>query len=203
MFGNLIKLVLFAVIIASVALFARDRMNPPETAPETVSSASDDAASNEEAAPDSTPPESVDPPQPAVSQTASAPMGTGTTAVSETETGAGAPQPAPPSGAGTPPKPPEPAVATEASPPPTAAEIGPAAGMDGPMSSVPDTAPLSEQATEVMETQANDAAATLPVPAETEPAAPGEMAPLPPVHPGPDDTSLPSDPAPPQSPLTQ
>ena len=198
MFGNLIKLVLFAVIIASVALFARDRMNPPETAPETVSSASDDAAGEVEAAPDATPPESVDTPQPPVSQTASAPTGTGSTAVAETETGT--PQAAPASGSVTPP---EPAVSSEASPPPAAAGIGPAAGVDQPMSSVPDTAPLSEQAAEVIDTQATDAAATLPVPAETEPAAPAEMAPLPPVHPGPDDTSLPSDPAPPQPPLTQ
>ena len=68
---------------------------------------------------------------------------------------------------------------------------------------MPDPAPLSEQAAEIVESQASDAAAAIPVPAETEPAAPAEMAPMPPVHPGPDDTSLPTDPGSPQPPLTQ
>jgi hypothetical protein len=200
MFGNLIKLALFAVIIASVALFARDRMNPTETAPGPVSATAHDAASKTEAPPASTAPESVETRQPAMSPTASAPGATGT-AVSDTETSAGAPPEAPAASESM--MPPAPPVSTEAPSPPAAAGIGPATGTGEPMSSVPDPAPLSEQAAEIVESQASDAAAAVPVPEEPEPAAPAAMAPMPPVHPGPDDTSLPSDPAPPQPPLTQ
>ena len=199
MFGNLIKLALFAVIIASVALFARDRMNPAETAPGPVPATAEDAAGKMEAAPASPTPESVETRQPAMPPTASAPGGTDT-AVTDTETSAGAPPEAPAaSGSMMPPGPP---VSTEA-PPPAAAGLGPATVTGEPMSSAPDAAPLSEQAAEIVESQAGDTAAATPVPAETEPAAPAGMAPMPPVHPGPDDTSLPSDPAPPQPPLTQ
>jgi cytoskeletal protein RodZ len=192
MFGNLIKLLLLAVIVASVAILARNRLQPPAPAADEASvtpavpAERAPAVPTADLPPKATSPAEESPAAPSAETAASAePSNTG-----EAETRATAPE--------TSTAPEEDALADRRSMDETANQPGESVAPEGaalrPMQPEPADAGAEESAQDSAPAAAEETGETV---------SPEAMPVLPPVHPGPDDTSLPPTTIPEQPPLTQ